>query len=260
MVKRFQILISFIFICVNTFAQVVDNFSDGDFTTNPTWSGTTADFIVNGSQQLQLNNTVAGISYLTTNHNLTSIDNKEWRIWIKYSFAPSSSNYGRIFLTSTISDLTQGNYAGYYLQLGSAGTSDAIELHRSVLGIDTLICTGPLGQIANNFTLSLKVKRNNLGDWSIYGDFTGGENYSLIAIGNDPTAYIGNYFGISAVYTVSNATKFYYDDLYIGNEILDLIPPVLDTVLAISGTQVNIFSEVGKIGRASCRERVSFLV
>ena len=47
-------------------AQVVDNFSDGNFTNNPTWSGTTADFIVNSSQQLQLNNTVAATSYLTT--------------------------------------------------------------------------------------------------------------------------------------------------------------------------------------------------
>jgi len=62
MVKRLPFLISVILICANAFAQVVDNFSDGDFTNNPSWSGTTADFIVNGSQQLQLNNTVAATS------------------------------------------------------------------------------------------------------------------------------------------------------------------------------------------------------
>jgi hypothetical protein len=96
-------------------AQVVDNFSDGDFANNPTWSGTTADFIVNSSQQLQLNNTVAATSYLSTSHNLSDINDKEWRIWVKQSFSPSSSNYGRIYLTADNADLTLAQN-GYYLQ------------------------------------------------------------------------------------------------------------------------------------------------
>jgi hypothetical protein len=221
-------------------AQVIDNFSDGNFTNNPTWSGTTADFIVNSSQQLQLNNTVAGVSYLNTPHGLTSIDNKEWRFWVKYSFSPSSSNYGRVFLTSSISDFTQGNDFGYFLQFGDAGSSDAIKLYRSESSIETLICSGPLGQIANSFQVAIKVKRNALGDWSIYADFSGGQNYSLIASANDPTNYIGGFFGISAVYTVSNANKFFYDDIYIGNEIIDNLPPILNSATAISSTQIDV--------------------
>jgi hypothetical protein len=238
-------LLFFILVCwcflEKSHAQVIDDFSDGDFLNNPTWSGTTGDFIVNGTQQLQLNSTIAGISALTIPHMLNSLDNKEWRFFIKYNFAPSSSNYGRVFLTSNISDLAQGSFSGYYLQLGSAGTNDAIELHRSALGIDTLICSGPLGQIANSFQVSIRVKRNALGDWSIYGDFSGGQNYSLIATGNDPSNYIGGYFGFSAVYTISNATKFYYDNVYIGNEIIDNQPPLLDTAIAISATQVDAY-------------------
>jgi hypothetical protein len=221
-------------------AQVVEDFSDGDFTNNPTWGGTAADFIVNSSQQLQLNNTVAGVSYLNTPHGLTSIDNKEWRFWVKYSFSPSSSNYGRVILTSSISDFTQGNDFGYFLQFGEAGSSDAIKLYRSESSIETLICSGPLGQIANSFQVAIKVKRNALGDWSIYADFSGGQNYSLIASANDPTNYIGGFFGISAVYTVSNANKFFYDDIYIGNEIIDNLPPILNSATAISSTQVDV--------------------
>jgi hypothetical protein len=225
-------------------AQVIDDFSDDDFTNNPTWSGTTADFIVNSSQQLQLSSQVAGASYLTTPHGLTSLDNKEWRIWVKYTFSPSSSNYGRVFLTSTISDFSQGNDFGYFLQFGESGLNDAIKLYRSENSLETLICSGPIGQIANSFQVSLKIKRNSTGDWSIYGDFTGGQNYSLIANGNDPTNYIGGYFGISAVYTISNANKFYYDNIYIGNEILDLTPPVLTSANVISSNQVDaLFNE-----------------
>jgi hypothetical protein len=240
MVKRFQILISFIFICVNTFAQVVDNFSDGDFTTNPTWSGTTADFIVNGSQQLQLNNTVAATSYLTITHNLLDLNNKEWRFWVKQTFSPSSSNYGRVYLTADNSDLSLVQN-GYYLQFGEANAIDAIRLFKLEAGVSTQLCAGIDGQIANSFTVNLKVKRDATGNWSLFADLTGGQNYVLQGTASDPSALIGTYFGILDVYTSSNATKFYYDDLYIGNEILDLIPPVLDTVLAISGTQVDVF-------------------
>ena len=238
-------LLFFILVCwcflEKSHAQVIDDFSDGDFLNNPTWSGTTGDFIVNGTQQLQLNSTIAGISALTIPHMLNSLDNKEWRFFIKYNFAPSSSNYGRVFLTSTVSDLSQGNDFGYFLQFGEAGTNDGIKLYKSESAIETLICSGPLGQIANSFQVAIRVKRNALGDWSIYGDFSGGQNYSLIATGNDPSNYIGGYFGFSAVYTISNATKFYYDNVYIGNEIIDNQPPLLDTAIAISATQVDAY-------------------
>jgi hypothetical protein len=238
--KKLQLLV---YLCVFNlaFSQVTDDFSDGDFSNNPTWSGTTGDFIVNGVQQLQLNSTIAGISALTIPHMLNSLDNKEWRFFIKFNFDPSSSNYGRVFLTSTVSDISQGNDFGYFLQFGEAGTNDGIKLYKSESAIETLICSGPLGQIANSFQVSIRVKRNTLGDWSIYGDFSGGQNYSLIATGNDPTNYIGNYFIFSAVYTISNATKFYYDNVYVGNEIIDNQPPLLDTAIAISATQVDAY-------------------
>ena len=83
MVKSITFILFSLFWWGNYIAQVTDDFSDGDFSNNPTWSGTTGDFIVNGTQQLQLTSLVAGASYLTTPHSLTSLDNKEWRIWVK---------------------------------------------------------------------------------------------------------------------------------------------------------------------------------
>ena len=95
--------------------QVTDDFSDGDFTANPVWSGTNSTYIVNAGQELQLSNTVAASSYLSTPHNLASLDNKQWGLLVRQTFAPSSSNFGRVYLTSNAADLST-NPDGFYLQ------------------------------------------------------------------------------------------------------------------------------------------------
>jgi len=219
-------------------SQVIDDFSDGDFTNNPIWSGTTTDFIVNSSQQLQLNNTVAATSYLSTPHNLADLNNKEWRIWVKQSFSSSSSNYGRVYLTADNSDLTLVQN-GYYLQFGEANAIDAIRLFRLEGGVSTQLCAGIDGQIANSFSVNVKVKRDASGNWSLFADLAGGSNFVLQATAVDPGSLIGTHSGILDVYTSSNATKFYYDDVYIGNEILDLTPPVLTNTNVISQNQID---------------------
>ena len=43
------------FLYVSLQAQLIDNFSDGDFFNNPTWQGDTNHFIINSNNQLQLN-------------------------------------------------------------------------------------------------------------------------------------------------------------------------------------------------------------
>ena len=75
-------------------AQFSDDFSDGEFTTNPTWDGDAAVFTVNASQQLQLNNTVAATSQLRSSNPMVTLDDMEWRVRVKQTFAPSSSNAG----------------------------------------------------------------------------------------------------------------------------------------------------------------------
>jgi hypothetical protein len=221
-------------------AQVTEDFNDGDFTNNPIWLGTTGDFIVNGPQQLQLTSLVAGASYLTTPHNLTSLNNKEWRVWVKQAFASSTSNFGRVYLTADNPDLTLVQN-GYYLLFGEANALDAIRLYKLEAGVSTLLCSGVDGQIANSFVASVRVKRSALGDWSLFADLTGGSNYVLQASASDASVLQGSFFGIIDTYTISNATKFYYDNVYIGNEIIDNQPPLLDTAIAISATQVDAY-------------------
>ena len=59
------------------FAQVTDDFSDGDFTQNPTWSGTMEQYTVNSGKQLQLNAEGEGVAYLTL--PITEYESMEWQ-------------------------------------------------------------------------------------------------------------------------------------------------------------------------------------
>ena len=232
-------LIPFLLFFGSVHSQINEDFTDGDFINNPIWVGTNTDFIVNTLEQLQVNNTLGDTSYLTTPHGLTTLDNKEWRFLVKQSFSPSSSNYGRIFLSADNSNLTLVQN-GYYLQFGEALALDAIRLFKMVNGISTQICAGPDAQIANSFVVSVKVIRSSSGLWSIHTDFTGGSTYTEIASGNDASNLVGTHFGMLCVYTLSNANKFYYDNIYVGNEIVDLSPPVLVSATAISALQIDV--------------------
>ncbi len=60
-------------VTVNVQAQFTDNFSDGDFTSTPAWAGSSSDWVVNASSQLQSNNTVANSTfYITTPSTLAT--------------------------------------------------------------------------------------------------------------------------------------------------------------------------------------------
>ena len=85
--RLFFSFIALLLLICSAFGQTTETFSDGDFTTNPTWQGNTSEFIVNASGQLQLNNSIAGTSYLSIPHGLIDLTNKEWQIYVKQSIA-----------------------------------------------------------------------------------------------------------------------------------------------------------------------------
>ena len=235
-----QIILFFLWMTtVNVHSQVMDDFSDGDFSNNPSWNGNTAEFAVNASQQLQLNNTISGSSYLSLTHGINTLQNHEWHFWVKQSFSPSSSNYGKVFLSADNSDLTAVQN-GYFVLFGEANAVDAIRLFKLVNGIPTQLCSGVDGQISNSFTVGIKVVLNPSGNWELSADLSGGTNYVLQGSANDPNILSGSYFGYLCTYTSSNANKFYLDDVYIGNPILDLQAPILLQASVISPNQVDV--------------------
>ena len=213
--------------------QINDNFSDSNFNMNPTWTGSTDVFVVNANQELQLFNTTGGQSYLSAQTNNASIDNKEWRLTVKQTFSGSDNNHSRIYLVANGTDLsfsnsTSGsNATGYFLKLGEAGSTDAIKFFRDdgPLGIVEL-AAGTAGLVASSFNINIQVLRDNVGNWSVKVDPSGGTNFISEFSIFDNAYNQTNFFGLSCIYTSSNATKFYFDNIYFGNEIP---PAVINT-------------------------------
>ncbi len=240
MCSKITYYISFVFLLFPVFgnAQVVDNFSDGDFTNTPTWSGNDTDFIVNASQRLQLNSSGTSASYLVT-PNTQALNNCEWNFWISQTFSPSSGNNARVYLVSDQPNIT-GSLNGYYLQFGESLSNDQVELFKQTGATSTSVCRGTT-LIANSFVIRVKVTRDNTGLWKLFIDPTGGTGFFLEASGTDNTFSSTSSFGIFCTYTSSNATKFYFDDFYVGPIILDTIPPQLLSASALSSNTVQLF-------------------
>ena len=82
--------------------------------------------------------------------------------------------------------------------------------------------------------------REATGDWKLFIDPAGGDQYVLQASANDPSNLVGSYFGLQTTYTVTNANKFYFDNIYVGPKIVDLTAPQIVSASAINQTQVDI--------------------
>ncbi len=222
-------------------AQFSDTFTDGDFTSNPTWTGDDALYKVNSSFQLQLNSTGTGTASLSSANTL--LPDMEWNFWIKLAFAPSDNNLARVYLCSDNADL-KGSLNGYYLKFGENLANDAIELVKQTGSTSTVVCRGTDGLIAAAFTIRVKVVRAAGGTWNVYADALGGTNYQLQATGTDNTFTTGSYLGVYSKYTSSNITNFYYDNFYAGPPIVDNTPPEVVSVSLTSPKQVSVtFSE-----------------
>ena len=233
-----KIVLLFLFLPVFAWSQVVDDFSDGDFTANPTWQGTDTSFTVNSNKQLQSAATSVGEAWLSLaignkdggsayeDHHRSSGET-EWRFWIRENFSPSSNNYAEVWLTADMADLTCATQ-GYFLRFGSAGSQDAIELYRKDGNTETLVCRGLDAAIASSFRVAVKVNCSVDGHWTLATDYDNVGNYRVEAQGDDVDYPItGGYFGFYLKFTSSNARKFYFDDIYVGPEIVDMEPPEL---------------------------------
>lgn len=225
-------------------AQVSDDFSDGDFTNNPIWVGDVVDFTINGTNQLQLNAAAAGESYLSTTHNLTQLEDREWRFYLDFGLSPSGSNGGEIYLTAINSDLST-TPDGIFMQIGETGSSDPIRLVERDGGVETEILSSTLGIVASPFEISVKIIHRANGDWELYTDLAGGSAFQLDATANYSTTIVGSHVGPWVQYTSSNTSNFIFDDIYVGTIQVDNTPPNLVEATAVSTNQIEVLFDEG---------------
>jgi len=205
-----------------------DDFSDGDFTADPQWTGETAKFRVNEEMELQLNDVDAtGNSTAMLSTISHAIDNAEWQFTVKYDFDPSTSNYCDVYLVSdnaTVNSCT----AGYFVRVCGASSTDNVCLYRKSGSSSTKIIDGSALSLGSSNTFIIKVTRSSTGEWKLYTEVNSAGEYTFEGEVTDNTVTASSYFGIYCKYSKTRATGFHFDDISVsGTYFVDTEPPTL---------------------------------
>jgi hypothetical protein len=244
-------------------AQIFEDFGDGDFTSNPTWTGDDTLYKISTfssstwslQPRLQLNATTGGIAHLRFENQLSSLDSVEWKFWTRISLSggTSTSNNVRFYLTSDSPNLL-GPLNGYFVMFGddSDNAKDSVYLYRQEGTNITKIIYGNVTTITSSRNISVKVTRSQNGLWTLATDSLGGQNYQTEGVSIvDNTFQPVGYTGVYCKFTSSNKTNFYFDDIYVGPIIKDITPPTVLSVQVASPNTVSVqFSEPIKMSSA----------
>jgi hypothetical protein len=202
-------------------AQFTDNFSDGNFSANPVWTGTDTKFsIESGILQLNAPN-VSEPAYLSTPS--ASINNASWEFLVTINSSTSSANYADVYLVADGAVLT-GSLNGYFVRIGN--TSDEVSLYVQTGTTKTEIIDGLDSRVdQTSATIRIKVTRDESGVWELFSDATAG-GYVLEGSVTDAAHMSAAYFGIVCVYTSTRSQDYYFDDFVVtGNPYVDPSEP-----------------------------------
>ncbi len=217
-------------------AQITEDFSDGNLSSSPSWTGDTAHFVITADHRLRLMAPEKGQSYLATASD--AIDSAEWHFYVKMAFNPSSNNYTDVYLVSDKENLT-GPLNGYFVKIGN--TPDEVSLYRqSGMPWDAVKIIDGQDDRVDMGTVELVVKVMKKGHkWELFTDVGADGNFVLEGAATDSTHVFSKYFGIVCRYTVTRKDKFYFDDIFIkGKAWQDSAPPEVDTVYALSDSSL----------------------
>ncbi|MFO7722535.1 MAG: lamin tail domain-containing protein [Bacteroidales bacterium] len=227
-------------------AQLADDFSSGMFSTQG-WRGDTTHFRFTSSSavppaqhpaiQLYTSGTVTSAIHASAPWSAML----EWSAWVKLSFNPSASNFARFYLTPGKGFPADPDQC---LFVGIGMVNDRIGLYQHDGGqFVTLIqdTLNLMNQSTNQVRVRVKMKNHW---WYLETDHTGGDNFITVDSVFLQLAPDSALAGIFCQYTSSNATKFYFDDIYCGMLWIDTVPPALLSAIARDQYQADLwFSE-----------------
>lgn len=243
-------LIFMIFLPFFCFGQVNESFLDGNFTNNPIWTGTTANFTVNAAYQLQSQAITASTSYLFTPSE--AFDDAVWECWVKINYNPSSANYAAVYIASDKNDLTAG-CNGYFIKIGD--TQDDVSLWLQEGTKKTKIIDGTDKRTDRNpCELKIKVTRDSQGIFKLYSKLASETEYVQegLAVQNNVIKK-SSYFGLFYVNSTTTGADYYFDDIVVtGTKAPDLEAPLWTSFALIQPNQLNLgFSEAMDYSKAA---------
>ncbi|MGC9331489.1 MAG: lamin tail domain-containing protein, partial [Bacteroidales bacterium] len=240
--KRTILFIIAIFFVWVASAQFTDDFSDGDFTSNPEWTGETSKFQVSAANELQLYDaSESGTAYLVTQS--LAINNASWEFLVRFDFNPSSTSYVNVYLVSDQTVL-DNNLNGYFVRVGN--TEDEISLYRQDGDNKTEIIDGTNDRIdMTSVNVRVKVTRDDSGNWTLQSDTLGGTNYFTEGSTFDDTHIMSYYFGVECIYYYTRWDKIFFDDFVVtGDPYNDTVKPELNSLDVVDNTHLRLnFSE-----------------
>ncbi|MEM7654746.1 MAG: lamin tail domain-containing protein, partial [Bacteroidota bacterium] len=237
--------------------QVQDDFSDGDFSQNPTWNGEPSLFQISADFQLQSNGPAASDTlHLATDNSL--IDSAEWRFRITYASAPSGSNRIRVYLVSDQANL-EGPLNGYFLAVGEGGSNDSYDLYRQDGDNLSLLIDGLDSLAGSEIDARIRVRRDQLGNWSLEVDPGNTGMFQAQGVIQDLTHTTTSSIGVWIKHTSTRADDFFFDDFYVGPYQIDNQPPVIDSVEVLGSNQLQlVMSE--EVTESSAEEDLHYLL
>jgi hypothetical protein len=235
--KKIFILFLTIF-SYNIHAQVSDDFSDGDFTNNPAWTGDVSSWqVVSG--QLVSNGPAVTNTVLQLVTPSAIVNDATWEFFANPKLGTSSGNYLDVFLISNTADLNT-SLNGYFVRIG--GTPDEISLFRKDGTTEVKIIDGLDGVIASssNNPVNIKVTRTTSNVWTLERDYGLTGTFTSEGSIADATYTTSTHFGVLVKYSSANSQKFFFDNFNVGQIVVDLQPPVAQTITVLSQNSIEI--------------------
>jgi Lamin Tail Domain len=221
-------------------AQVSDNFADGDFTSNPVWTEGSPNSWTLASNKLRSNVSVPNSTFYITTPSAKAT-NAQWEFTVNLQFNTSSANYVDVYLTSSEANLTSSTNNGYFVRIGE--TPDEISLYKRTAGLSALLINGQDGTTnTSNSTIRIKVTRDANNLWTLERDVSGiGDDFFTEGTETDNSFTTSSFFGIRVTQsTASFHNKHFFDDISVGDIILDTTPPLISSVTATSANTLSV--------------------
>lgn len=195
-----------------------EDFSDGNYTDNPAWTGDFGSFAINGNYQLQTKNDEATTCYLSTPFAINK--NATWIFFAKINNPTTQNNYLRFYFLSNREN--PNNTIGYYVQIG--GSKKDIQIceqtggkYNSMLSVkNNCFSEDSLPAYGFIFNIKLQLIGNKLSLY--YKNYTHPDFEFLGSCNIKPQYTEGGFLSVQVKHTKPNGYNYFFDNLYCEGE------------------------------------------